>query len=600
MQFYNLLPKADLTTRLLFVAIAGIIGAMWAIPTLAADGAKEMAWGVMGMELFGGLALFLFGMEQMSDSLKAVAGERMKSILAKLTTNRFMGAITGAFVTAVIQSSSVTTVLVVGFITAGLMSLAQSIGVIMGANIGTTITAQIVAFKVTKAALLMIGVGFVMLFASKNEKVKHYGGMLMGLGLVFFGMSVMSDAMKPLRSFQPFLDLMIQMENPLIGILIAAGFTGLIQSSSATTGIVIVMASQGFITLPAGIALAFGANIGTCVTAVLASIGKPREAVRAAAVHVLFNVAGVIIWFFFIPQLAELVTLVSPAHPELTGVDRLGAETPRQIANAHTLFNVANTILFIGFTTQLARIVERLIPDRALEDEVMGVSAKYLDAELLSTPSLAIDRVRLEVLHMGEKVQEMLKEIMPAILSGNRETLTAIRDKDDQVDLLYAQIIDYMGQISKRKLTEQQTNEFMGLMEAVTALENIGDTIETNLVVLGNERIEAGVSISKPTRKVLSDFHVVIERALASAIQAVSQSNQDVAKLVIGMKDEISNLADSAATHQAARLVAEEPNRIPAYTIEIDIIEKQKRIYYFAKRMAKTVFSSGEDPEMAA
>ena len=600
MQFYNLLPKADLTTRLLFVAIAGIIGAMWAIPTLAADGAKEMAWGVMGMELFGGLALFLFGMEQMSDSLKAVAGERMKSILAKLTTNRFMGAITGAFVTAVIQSSSVTTVLVVGFITAGLMSLAQSIGVIMGANIGTTITAQIVAFKVTKAALLMIGVGFVMLFASKNEKVKHYGGMLMGLGLVFFGISVMSDAMKPLRSYQPFLDMMIQMETPIIGILVAAAFTGLIQSSSATTGIVIVMASQGFITLPAGIALAFGANIGTCVTAMLASIGKPREAVRAAAVHVLFNVAGVIIWFFFIPQLAELVTLVSPAHPELTGVDRLGAETPRQIANAHTLFNVANTILFIGFTTQLARIVERLIPDRALEDEVMGVSAKYLDAELLSTPSLAIDRVRLEVLHMGEKVQEMLKEIMPAILSGNRETLTAIRDKDDQVELLYAQIIDYMGQISKRKLTEQQTNEFMGLMEAVTALENIGDTIETNLVVLGNERIEAGVSISKPTRKVLSDFHVVIERALASAIQAVSQSNQDVAKLVIGMKDEISNLADSAATHQAARLVAEEPNRIPAYTIEIDIIEKQKRIYYFAKRMAKTVFSSGEDPEMAA
>lgn len=170
---------------------------------------------------------------------------------------------------------------------------------------------------------------------------------------------------------------------------------------------------------------------------------------------------------------------------------------------------------------------------------------------------------------------------------------------DDNVDLLYAQIIAYMGQISKRKLTETQTNEFLGLMEAIGALENIGDTIETNLVVLGNERIDAGVSISKPTRKVLNDFHLVIERALASAIQAVSQSNQEVAKLVIDMKDEISSLADSAATHQAARLVAEEPNRIPAYTIEIDIIEKQKRIYYFAKRMAKTVFSD-EDPEMAA
>ncbi|MCB1858451.1 MAG: Na/Pi cotransporter family protein [Gammaproteobacteria bacterium] len=571
---------------------------MWAIPTLAADGAKEMAWGVMGMELFGGLALFLFGMEQMSDSLKAVAGERMKSILAKLTTNRFMGAITGAFVTAVIQSSSVTTVLVVGFITAGLMSLAQSIGVIMGANIGTTITAQIVAFKVTKAALLMIGVGFVMLFASKNEKVKHYGGMLMGLGLVFFGMSVMSDAMKPLRSYQPFLDMMIQMETPIIGILVAAAFTGLIQSSSATTGIVIVMASQGFITLPAGIALAFGANIGTCVTAMLASIGKPREAVRAATVHVLFNVVGVVLWFFFIPQLAEVVTLISPAHPELSGIERLGAETPRQIANAHTIFNVANTLIFIWFTNQFARIVERLIPDRALEEEGLVVAAKYLEEDLLSTPSLALDRVRLEVLHMGEVVQEMLNRIMPAILSGNKETLNGIKDMDDEVDILYAQIIDYMGKISKGTLTNRQTQEFLDLMAAVSDLENVGDTIETNLVVLGQERIDAGVSISAPTRKVLSDFHDAIKKAVGGAIQAVSQNNEEVAQMVINMKDEISNLADSAAAHQARRLVAEEPNRIPAYTIEIDIIEKQKRIYYFAKRMAKTVITA--EGEMTA
>ena len=595
-----LLPTGSLRNRILVLLMITGVVALAASPVLAAASPEQtMAWGTMGMQLFGGLALFLFGMEQMSESLKAVAGERMKTILAKLTSNRFMGAATGAFVTAIIQSSSVTTVLVVGFITAGLMSLSQSVGIIMGANIGTTITAQIVAFKITKAALLMVGVGFTMLFASRNERIKQYGAMVMGLGLVFFGMSVMSEAMKPLRSYQPFLDLMIQMENPLIGILIAAGFTGLIQSSSATTGIVIVMASQGFITLPAGIALAFGANIGTCVTAMLASIGKPREAVRAAAVHVLFNLGGVIIWFFFIPQLAEIVLLLSPTHPELTGVDRLGAETPRQIANAHTIFNIANTVIFIGFTTQMARFVEKIIPDQDLEDEVLSVSAKYLDRELLSTPSLAIDRVRLEVLHMGEIVQDMLKQIMPAILSGNRSTLREIRDMDDQVDLIYAQIIDYMGRISKGKLTEQQTTEFLGLMEAVGALENIGDTVETNLVVLGNERIDAGVSISKPTRKVLNDFHLVIERALASAIQAVSQSNRDVAKLVIDMKDEISTLADSAATHQAERLVAEEPNRIPAYTIEIDIIEKQKRIYYFAKRMAKTVLSD-EGPEMAA
>ncbi len=573
-----------------------LVGLLSAPLVLAADSAAtELQWGVMGMTLFGGLALFLFGMEQMAESLKAVAGERMRQILARLTSNRLLGAVTGAFVTAIIQSSSVTTVLVVGFITAGLMSLAQSVGVIMGANIGTTITAQIVAFKVTKAALLMVGVGFSMLFLSKQERTRQYGTMIMGLGLVFFGMSIMSDAMKPLRSYQPFLDLMVHMENPWVAILVAAGFTGLIQSSSATTGIVIVMASQGFITLPAGIALAFGANIGTCVTALLAAIGKPREAVRAAVVHVLFNVAGVLLWVMFIPQLAEFVAWLSPKYPELSGAARMAAETPRQIANAHTIFNLANTLIFIGFTTQIARLVERLIPDSPLEAEGLMVRARYLDEELLSTPSLALDRVRLEVQHMGEIVQEMLQQILPAILTGNRQNLAAVRRRDDEVDLLYEQIIDYMGKIGKRSLTDRQTDELLRLMEAVSNLENIGDVIETNLVDLGYDRIDAGISISAPTRKVLTGFHRVIGKACDAAIQAVSQNNQQVAQTVLEMKQEISRLADSAAVHQAQRLVAEEPNRIPAYTIEIDIIEKQKRIYYFAKRMAKTVVPPEDD-----
>jgi len=570
-----------------------ILGALLALLTFSAFAAGEeevsVDWGIMAMQLFGGLALFLFGMEQMADALKAVAGERMKAILAKLTTNRFMGAITGAFVTAVIQSSSVTTVLVVGFITAGLMSLSQSIGVTMGANIGTTITAQIVAFKITKAALLMIAVGFFMLFASKNEKTKHYGAMLMGLGLVFFGMSVMSDAMKPLRTYQPFLDLMITMENPLVGILVAAAFTGLIQSSSATTGIVIVMAGQGFISLPAGIALAFGANIGTCVTALLASIGKPREAFRAAVVHVLFNVAGVLIWLPFIKGLAGAVAAISPSYPELSGTELLAAQTPRQIANAHTVFNVSNTLIFIWFTGPIARLVERLVPDRTLEEEGLIVRPKYLDEELLSTPSLALDRVRLEILHMGETVHDMLQRIMPAILKGNRQTLSQIAKMDDQVDILYASIISYLGKISKQTLTDAQTKEFLRLMEAAGDLENIGDIIETNLVVLGEQRIDAGVAVSQGTQDMLNGFQKAISSAVDNAVQAVSQRNELAAQTVISMKNEIARLVDSAAVHEAQRLVAEEPNRIPAYTIEMDIIEKQKRIYYFAKRMAKTV-----------
>jgi phosphate:Na+ symporter len=480
-------------------------------------------------------------------------------------------------------------VLLVGFISAGLMSLAQSVGVIMGANIGSTVTAQLIAFKVTKAALLMIGVGFMMLFVSRRERIRQYGGMLMGLGLVFFGMSVMSDAMAPLRSYEPFLDVMQTMQNPLIGILVAALFTGLIQSSAATTGIVIVMASQGFVNLPTGIALAFGANIGTCATAGLAAIGKPREAVRAAVVHVLFNVAGVIVWVGLIDQLADFVRLISPKYPDLTGSARLAAEVPRQIANAHTMFNVANTILFIGFTGLFARAAEWLVPDRPLGEEELVVRAKYLDDELLATPSLALDRVRLEILHMGERVQDMMARIMPAILSGNKETLHDVERMDDDVDTLHAQIIAYLGKISRLSLTEAQTSELIRLMEAVNDLENIGDVIETNLVVLGHDRIEQGVSISQPTREVLTNFHVAVNRAVGAAVQAVAQKNELAARTVTSMKQEITRIADSAAAHQAQRLVAEEPNRIPAYAIEIDIIEKLKRIYYFAKRMAKTV-----------
>ncbi|MGI9247928.1 MAG: Na/Pi cotransporter family protein, partial [Woeseiaceae bacterium] len=470
----------------------------------AAESTSNMAIGQMAMELVGGLALFLFGIDQMTDALKAVAGERMRVVLAKLTTNRYMGALTGAFVTAIIQSSSVTTVLVVGFTTAGLMSFAQSIGVIMGANIGTTITAQIVAFKVTKAALLMIAVGFGFLFFSKKDRLRHYGGIVMGLGLVFFGMSVMSEAMAPLRSFQPFLDVMIRMENPLIGILAAAAFTAIIQSSSATTAIVIVMAGQGFITLPAGIALAFGANIGTCVTAMLAAIGKPREALRAAVTHVLFNVAGVLLWLAFVDQLANFVTGLSPSHGELTGTQRLAAEAPRQIANAHTIFNVANTFIFIWFTTLIARLVEWLIPDKPL-GEVQVIKAKYLDTELLSTPSLALDLVRAEIQHMGEQVEEMLVDVMPAILSGSASTLDEIQLIDERVDVLHAEIVIYLGKISRLELTEKQTENLVRLMDAVNDLENIGDVIEMNLVELGRRRIEKGVSVSEATQVVLSD-----------------------------------------------------------------------------------------------
>ena len=543
------------------------------------------------MGLFGGLALFLYGMDQLSESLKSVAGGRMTGLLSRLTTNRLTAAFSGALVTAVIQSSSVTTVLVVGFISAGLMTMVQSVGVIMGANVGTTVTAQIVAFKVTEYALLLVAVGFAVRFFSRRERMRHQGMILLGLGLIFFGMSVMGDAMDPLRSSPLFIDLMKGMEAPFLGILIGALFTALIQSSSATTGVVIVLAAQGFITLPAGIALAFGANVGTCVTALLASVGKPREARRAAAVHVLFNVLGVMIWLPFIDQLADLVGVLSPSAEHLTGLDRLAAETPRQIANAHTLFNVANTVLFLPLAGVFARTVERLIPERPLPDHAV-VRPRYLDRELIRTPSLAVDRARLEVLHMGDRVRVMIIQILPAVFDGENEEILEVKAMDEGVDLLHGRIVTYLGRLSQENLSETVSQELLSIIEAANDLEAIGDIIETNLVVQGLERLEEGVTVSQVTQGVLTDFQRMILRGFDLALQAVSQRSREAAEAVVEMKGEVNRMAESASLHEVRRLVADEPQRLAAYTLEVDVLKNLKQVYYFSKRMARGVLAA--------
>ena len=563
---------------------------MAATSALAADpAAGEPEWLGMAFRLMGGLALFLFGMEQMAENLKAAAGHQMKLLLAKLTTNRVMAACTGAVVTAVIQSSSVTTVLVVGFVSAGLMSLSQSIGIIMGANVGTTITAQIVAFKVTEAALPMIALGFALLFFSREERAKQTGGLIMGLGLVFYGMSVMGDAMAPLRSYPPFLELMRRMESPFSGILVAAAFTALVQSSSATTGIVIVMASQGFITLPAGIAMALGANIGTCVTALLASIGKTREAMRAAAVHVIFNIAGVALWLGFIGTLAELSVLMSPVAEGVAGVAKLAAETPRQIANANTIFNLANTILFLGLTGPVALLVERLIPERTEEAETLLIRPKFLDDELLNTPALALDRVRFEAGHMGDHVKSMLAGIGPALVQRDQAALQSIRKTDDKVDLLRDHVATYLSRLGKAPLTDAESRDFVMLMSNTEDIEAVGDVIETDLVTLGNRLIEQNITPSETTRQIMAELYGATVAAFGQSLAAVRNNDQRAAQDVVARKDEINQMVERALEHQARRLVAEEADRLTHHRVEMEIIDKMKRIYTLSKRIARRV-----------
>ncbi len=544
--------------------------------------------------LAGGLALFLFGLDLMSGALKSTAGHRMKRLLARLTTNRFKAAFAGAFVTAVIQSSSVTTVLVVGFVSAGLMTLQQSVGVIMGANVGTTITAQIIAFKVSRYALLLIALGFGLQFLARRDRLRHYGTALLGLGLIFFGMDLMSGATRPLQDYPPFIEAMRRMDHPLLGILASAAFTALVQSSSATTGVIIALALQGFVTLEAGIALIFGANIGTCVTALLAAIGKPRAAVQAALVHVLFNVLGVLIWLGFIDQLAWIVRAISPAAEGLTGAARLAAETPRQIANAHTVFNVANLLIFIGFTRPIAWLAQRLVPERAAPAGA-GVTPRYLDDILLDTPMLALDRVRMELRRLGERAAEMVERSLPVALHGDEDDLRALARLDDEIDALHEAVVAYLGRLSRQHLGAAESHQFHVYLTAANLIESIGDMIETNIVRAGWERLHNDLHVSPATEEALGRLHGKVVWAVQRALEALDASDAGAARAVIDAKEEINRLAEAAEHHLALRLAAPEAHRLPLFRLESELIEYFKRVYYFAKRIAKLLTEPPEN-----
>ncbi len=536
--------------------------------------------------LFGGLALFLFGMDLMTKALKLTAGNHMRDLLARFTRNRFIGAGMGAIITSIIQSSSITTVLLVGFISAGVMSMAQSVPVIIGANIGTTITAQVLAFKVTKFALLLIATGFFLSIIAKKKKLRHYGSMILGLGMVFYGMNVMSEGMTPLRSYEPFINFMITLENPVVAVIIGAAFTAIIQSSSATTGILIVMAGQGILGLESAIAWILGSNIGTCVTAGLASVGKPREAVRTTVVHTLFNVLGAMIWIGLIPQLADIARWLSPVHNELSGLARLAAESPRQIANVHTVFNLANAVIFIGFTTQIARFVEWLIPDKPIPvDE--NLLPKFLDESLLITPSIALETVSREIVRMGTFTRNIVDESMPLALSNNLYEVKKLAEKDKVIDSLHHHILEYLSMISSSDLTKPQSKQLVNLIQIVNGMERIADRIATDLVVSSIKRIKENVVVSQQTSRVIMKFHHEVVKALDTALMAIANSDKKLAKNVRAMKEGVTRMNKDFTRDEIQRLAADVPNRVAIYAREVEIVDILDNIYRITRRISR-------------
>ena len=549
----------------------------------------EIGWLHVAMGLFGGLALFLGGLDRLSESLEQVAGSALRTVLARLTGNRVAGALTGALATAALNSSSVTTVLVVGFVTAGVMTLSQSVGVIMGANIGSTFTAQIIAFNVSEYALAPVAIGFFMSFASKRERVRQYGAMLLGMGLVFFGMGIMSDSMKPLRSYPPFVELLASLQNPVVGLLAGALFTAVVQSSAATMGLAIALASEGLLSLGGGITLALGANIGSCATALLAAIGKPVPAVRAAVVHLSFNLLGAAIWLPILSVLAQIAVRISPAYPELESAARAAEEVPRQLANANTLFNVANTLLFLPFTGWFALLAERLVREKP-ESERGALLPRFLDEAVLAVPSIALQQVRREIGRVGERVRRMLEEFSAAMRDRDLERIAAIRRDADEVAALEAAILRFLGLLRQSELSGRESAEMQALTESVFNFESLRRLMAKDLVEL--VRQTGSLRPSAETAEMLRGLYDSALRSLASAVRAVGEADARAADEVVGLPERVDEQVRSLLERQATRLRPDDPDYLELARLQMSIVDDLERVYDLSSRLAAGVLAT--------
>lgn len=419
--------------------------------------------------LLGGLALFLYGMNMMSNGLEAAAGNKMKSILEKLTSNRIKGVLVGAVITAVIQSSSATTVMVVGFVNSGLMTLNQAVWIIMGANIGTTITGQLIALDIGAIAPLIAFVGVAIITFIKNEKARHISGIFAGLGILFMGMGMMSDAMYPLRESQVFIDFMTNFSNPVVGILVGALVTAVLQSSSASVGILQALASTGMIPLSSAVFVLFGQNIGTCITAVLASIGTKPNARRTTIIHLMFNVFGTVLF--------TVITLVTPF---VSWMEALSPGNPvAQIANVHTVFNIITTLLLLPFGSYMAALTKKILPETQQEEDSVR-RLKFINPMethyVVGQSALAISQISSETKRMMEMVKENVSKSFDAAMNGvDADVITEIEEREEYIDYLNMEITKYITKMMTVEMSAQDSNIINRYHSIVGNLERIGD-----------------------------------------------------------------------------------------------------------------------------
>ena len=581
--------------------------------SIAADrGTTDIHWFLLLTGLLGGLALFLYGMGKMSDGMKKTAGSKMRDILGILTKNRVTALAVGAVVTMVIQSSSATTVILVSFVQAGLMSFTQSLGVILGADIGTTITAQLIAFKLTDYALLMVAAGFGMQMISKRSNIKNIGEIVLGFGILFYGMKLMSDTMSPLRDYPVFIDVMRQLEHPVTGILAGAIFTALVQSSSASTGVVIVLASQGLISLETGIPIIFGANIGTCVTAGLASINTSREAKRVAIAHVLFKICGVFLFIFWIPQFADLIRLFS---------EKFSMDTARQIANAHTLFNVSLGLFFLPFTTFFSGLIFKLLPEKE-ELKSIEIKTKYLDDSAITTPAFAIELARRELSYMAQILGRMLRGVIIPFISDkkwimNEEDLTddekealikeiPVRDerhpamtllealdmRENYIDFLNDRIHEFLIKISQRESSHDQANELYGMISIASDMESIGDLIHRNMLKLIEKKNELDQDFSVEGKEELMIYHSKVCNQIDRLAEAFEERNVEKAIKIMSRERIYLDLEAQYRVKHLERVRHQRKGSVQTHEVHMELMDIQKQVIVYTSNIAKTFLTT--------
>ncbi|WP_333783060.1 Na/Pi cotransporter family protein [Lutispora saccharofermentans] len=515
----------------------------------------------MILGLFAGLAIFLYGMKVMSDALQKAAGDRMKKLLEVLTRNRFLAVLVGTAITAIIQSSSATTVMVVGLVNAGIMNLSQSVGVIMGANIGTTMTAQLIAFKFSNIIPYALIAGTALVLFAKKKSHRQLGELLLGFGLLFLGMNSMSDAMKPLKEIPQFTQFMVNLQhNPLLGVLAGFILTAVIQSSSATIGILQALALQGLVPIEAALPILFGDNIGTCVTALLASIGANFTAKRAALMHLIFNIVGTIIFLLILGPMAELV--------KMTSLDEV-----RQIANAHTFFNLVNTAIQLPFAGFLVAFVTKLIPGKEAEDPTKLV---YLDKRILETPSVAVVQIVKEIIRMAEIARSNVRKSIDAILTEDEDLIAEVYAKEKAINALEKKITEYLLAVSNTAISSEQSNRVASLFNTVHDVERIGDHAE-NLVELAQFKIDNKIVFSSTAVEELKEIYGVVDKAIETSLTALEDEDKEKVKEVNEYEERVDELRDSLRESHIRRLNNNECN-INAGVIFLDIVTNLERI----------------------